>query len=435
MEKEPHNQPTDVNGDDPQSRATADVTPEWLAGELFEDLLKDKFPEYKSIAKFAVRPGVKSGENFMTLLQRIHLDVVMQDATKTAVSYMVKTLPTNQFIRNLVQYWQIFDKESCTYNTYLPAFEEMYRNCGLDVKFGPKVFQLPVPVEHEGEILVMEDLRPIGFTNIKRQEGMDKAHTEATLRKVAQLHAASAVYYDLHGPYPQLYDKCYCCEVDESYPARATRTKLLRECLPLYGDVCHLDEKLHSFCELACDPNQEAVPQQPHEFYVLNHGDLWSNNVMFRYDDSAAIKDTYLLDYQLNLYGSPAVDLYYLLLSSTNLDVKVSLFEYFVSFYHGELVKCLKLLKYGKKIPTLRDIHVALYRHGNWAYSIVSDLLPIILSDQSEDINVDVWLDDKNADMRRKMYRSQRYIDHMTQLLPWLETRGLLNFIPEGEVF
>ncbi|XP_017490782.1 PREDICTED: uncharacterized protein LOC108378978 [Rhagoletis zephyria] len=87
MEKEPHNQPSDVNGDDPHSRATADVTPEWLAGELFEDLLKDKFPEYKSIAKFAVRPGVKSGENFMTLLQRIHLDVVMQAVFKSDITF------------------------------------------------------------------------------------------------------------------------------------------------------------------------------------------------------------------------------------------------------------------------------------------------------------------------------------------------------------
>lgn len=104
----------------------------------------------------------------------------------------------------------------------------------------------------------------------------------------------------------------------------------------------------------------------PKEFNVLNHGDCWSNNIMFQYDAEGKIVDTVLIDYQMVNYGSPAKDLLYFLLSSTAHDLKVKEFNYLIKFYHENLVKNLALLKYPKKLPTLKEIHCAIIKYGIW---------------------------------------------------------------------
>lgn len=100
------------------------------------------------------------------------------------------------------------------------------------------------------------------------------------------------------------------------------------------------------------------------EFNVLNHGDCWSNNIMFQYDDSGKIKNTLFVDFQVGKYGSPANDLYYFILSSANKDIKLAQFDYMIRFYYDHLVANLKLLHYHRPLPKLKNIHAALLKNG-----------------------------------------------------------------------
>jgi len=85
---------------------------------------------------------------------------------------------------------------------------------------------------------------------------------------------------------------------------------------------------------------------------------------MFQYDAFGKIKEVYLVDYQLPKYGTVAQDLLYFLLSSTKLEDKLAKFDYYIKIYHDNLVEHLKILKYSKPIPSLRDIHLALFKYG-----------------------------------------------------------------------
>lgn len=105
---------------------------------------------------------------------------------------------------------------------------------------------------------------------------------------------------------------------------------------------------------------------KPGEFNALNHGDGWANNIMFQYNDENGPANTYFVDLQVPKWGTVAQDLYYFLISSTSLDVKISKFDYFIWFYHSELVKHLILLDYSKPLPTLRSIHDALNKYSGW---------------------------------------------------------------------
>lgn len=103
---------------------------------------------------------------------------------------------------------------------------------------------------------------------------------------------------------------------------------------------------------------------QPTEFNVLNHGDCWTNNIMFQYDAFGRIKDTLFVDFQVSKYGSPANDLYYLILSSAHKDIKLKQFDYLIRFYYEHLIENLQLLQYHRPLPKLKNIHISLLRNG-----------------------------------------------------------------------
>lgn len=102
----------------------------------------------------------------------------------------------------------------------------------------------------------------------------------------------------------------------------------------------------------------------PREFNVLNHGDCWSNNIMFQYDAFGKIKNTLFIDFQVGKYGSPANDLYYFILSSANKEIKLKEFDYLIRFYYDNLIENLKLLQYHRPLPKLKNLHIALMNNG-----------------------------------------------------------------------
>lgn len=101
------------------------------------------------------------------------------------------------------------------------------------------------------------------------------------------------------------------------------------------------------------------------EFNVLNHGDFWCNNFLFQLN-SGKIQDICFVDFQLPKYGTPAHDLFCLLMTTPNIHIKLEKFDDFVEYYHRELVAHLELLKYARKRPTLTELQTNLRKNSLW---------------------------------------------------------------------
>lgn len=89
---------------------------------------------------------------------------------------------------------------------------------------------------------------------------------------------------------------------------------------------------------------------------------MWINNVMFQHDQGK-VKDVYLLDHQVTKYGNPAQDLYFFLMSSPELELKVEQFDYLIRYYHDNLIENVQLLKYTGFVPSLSELHIILFKH------------------------------------------------------------------------
>jgi thiamine kinase-like enzyme len=97
---------------------------------------------------------------------------------------------------------------------------------------------------------------------------------------------------------------------------------------------------------------------------VLNHGDGFLNNMMFKNAGDEKTAEVNFIDFQLSFWGSPAYDLIVFIVSSVADDVKVKHFDDIIAVYHDKLESSLRDLEYDQNIPTLNELHIDLLEKG-----------------------------------------------------------------------
>ncbi|XP_052871116.1 uncharacterized protein LOC128276697, partial [Anopheles cruzii] len=180
------------------------AVPSWMTENFFVEpiaarfgLLADEF----NIEALDVKLATEAGDNFVSIMYRVGVSVQVASDTpgeRRAVSLIVKALPNMGLSEEMITAMNVFPKEIAVYTDILPAFERLYRDAGVVVAFGPRC------VKHcaqPTDIIVMEDLKDHDFRMANRRNGLDMDHCQTLLRRLAQFHAASAVYYERNGPY------------------------------------------------------------------------------------------------------------------------------------------------------------------------------------------------------------------------------------------
>lgn len=165
------------------------------------------------------------------------------------------------------------------------------------------------------------------------------------------------------------------------------------------------------------------------DFNVLNHGDLWVNNIMYRYNSEGVPIEAMLVDFAISYFGSPAIDLSFLLFTSSADDVNEEQFDHVLQIYHQSLLETLNQLGYSRKLPTLLDIQEDMLRKGFIGVMYATFLLPlrVIEDTASADLGHLLGSNEEAVQFRGSLYQNPRYQRRMEYLLNYFDRKGYLE--------
>ncbi|XP_017007679.3 uncharacterized protein CHKov2 [Drosophila takahashii] len=408
---------------------TDQTTPKWVNKEIFHGLLEQSNQNFKAILKFVPTSAISKGENYLTIVLRIQIEMQLKDDSTEDVSYILKIPLVPEDQEN--DFHDMFEAEMDMYDHLIPELEDLYaKNTPISPKFKPLHLKFPGS-EIKSDYILLEDLRKKGYRNADRSKGLEQFEVEAALKKLAQWHAASAKRVVELGEYKK--------GIRESY-FTSEHQKLLDDfninfCMPFLECMqkYNLDPGqlvlISDYTSKLTDLNIEFGKNDPMELSVLNHGDFWCNNFMFKYKDSSEVEDVCFVDFQLPKYGTPAQDLFCMLMTSPKFSIKLAKFDHFIDYYHQQLVDHLALLNYNRNAPTLAQFHTHLHRYSLWAFICAQRMLPIVLLPPGVDSNIGNIMGNSEEAMafKRKMFLLPAYVDQIKVILPWLINRGYIR--------
>ncbi|XP_017111274.1 uncharacterized protein LOC108135162 [Drosophila elegans] len=404
--------------------------PKWVNEDYFLPILEKDVENFDKIVTLTPIAATAPGENYTSIMIRVIVDILLKDGSEQQVSYILKTMLEADSGADVVNGMGLFPKERKMYEVHIPQFVKLYKEAGLDIELAPKC--LHVEATAELITLVFEDLSRQNFKNFDRLKGFDLAHMRHVLRKLAELHAASAVARELNGPYDPLYSiSMYNEKSRDMFESLGKLRQVQFHKAMRQWDL----EDAERYISQLWSPSEVFERAllvnrvDENEFNVLNHGDCWSNNIMFNYKDNGEIDRTLFVDLQIGKWGSPAQDLWYLITTSASLEIKVKEFDHFIRIYHERLNECLKLLNYSKPIPSLKDLHIMMLKYGFWGPLTALGVMMATLMPTNKDANMKMLMaTGPEADaVRYRTFINPYYANAMKLLLPFFDNKGLLK--------
>lgn len=110
--------------------------PKWLDKFYFNDILRKDYGQSK-IVRFNVAPANGKGENYASLMYRVKLTVETKEAGITHPNFIVKVNHAGM-AQEMMALFNVFPKEIEMYVDYLPKFEQLYKDVGETIRFGPR---------------------------------------------------------------------------------------------------------------------------------------------------------------------------------------------------------------------------------------------------------------------------------------------------------
>ncbi|SPP84315.1 uncharacterized protein LOC117585911 [Drosophila guanche] len=409
------------------------IIPDWINEKYFTGVLAKDEPNHVKILKFTKVAAIPPGENFTSTMIRVYIKLEMKDGSVKTKTYIFKTMLPEERGGSDINDFGLFPKEAKMYETYLPAFESMYRAAGWKIQLAPQCLHTE---ERNGNIhFIFEDLCVKRFKNIDRTKGLDLEHMTRALHKLAEYHAASAVYEEQHGPYPTEFLEGFVTLKTHKFHMDAFKLKerAFKKAMLTWGmDDAEKYVKEFPTADQYWAQSLSCLDVLPNEFNVLNHGDFWSSNLMSNYLPNGKIDELILVDFQIVKWGNPAQDLLFFIILSAATDIRIKEFDNLVRIYWDRLIVCLKVLKFKKPIPTLRDIQRSMYAKENsfYAFFALMNHLPIILFPTDKDSNLHNLSaeNEEGESLRLRLVSNPAFASVMKDLYPFLYNRGLLNF-------
>nr|CAI5838952.1 unnamed protein product [Callosobruchus analis] len=241
----------------------------WLNDALVED----------NFERFEVKltGEAERGEGFMGQVIFVIVEGVTKEGKSKRLDLVVKVSKDNETFRESIGK-MVFEREMHMYEDVFVTFAALQKQNQVLVI---------MPTFEKKEILILEDLRPLGYELHDKKVCLNIDHTRVVLQEYAKLHALSFALKDQN---KVMFDKLAGSSEDllldflskASTKRNINKTiKSVLTSLKERGDV-HLHEKFEEITKGGAD-KVVKIFQTIDEQAVMLHGDCWNNNFMFRY--------------------------------------------------------------------------------------------------------------------------------------------------------
>lgn len=268
--------------------------------EYIRDLLNNiaKSEGFQLGHKIELKSGSNHGDNFLGVMVSATISgtrsVNDRVSSSDKLHLLCKLAPSNAARRIEFRTDIVFTREAFAYNTILPMLVDFQREKGLttDECFAafPKCYVAIADNEKNQHVIIMEDLRPKQFVMWPKNILLPAQHSYMVVEGLAKLHAVSfalkdqrpaeyaklkdlndlmAIFFE-NGTWREMIGASFKRAIDaldrEEHrkileDVKANITELFDDCIK--GDVCE-------------------------PFGAVGHGDCWSNNLLFRYNESVS---------------------------------------------------------------------------------------------------------------------------------------------------
>lgn len=199
------------------------------------------------------------------------------------------------------------------------------------------------------ECLFLEDLTTKQFSMIdRRNETISAEHVNLVMKSIGKLHAIS---FALRDQQPEKFREIvsplkdlFMNEESELFKVHFEKMKsCVLGCLSSDKDSFLISRlnKLYenSSFEIAAKCVNGALAEP---YSVVCHGDCWTNNTMFKYDETNKPTQVCLIDWQILRYCSPVTDLVYYIFLCTTKEMRDLHYDTFLKNYHESLSSHLR---------------------------------------------------------------------------------------------
>ncbi|XP_017079630.2 uncharacterized protein LOC108113547 [Drosophila eugracilis] len=400
---------------------------DWLTSEYLEAALQQHYENNQLRVEFvAINPALGKGENYGAILSRIRLVYRNRLGSKVEEHLIAKTILENEDVETKEKKapYDIYNRELEIYEKVLPKLQKIA---------GEQLCPTVLHIDRQRGALIMEDLRYKGYVMAPRLERLNEHHVSLVLRKLAKMQAASAVLEENSKESPfslTKYDRGFFNRYTESFSAYFLGC--LMSCAnylktqPGYGCQAKLLENLaphYMRLGLRCFQPEDA------HINVLTHGDLWTNNMMFKYEEGVP-SDVLLIDFQYAFWGSPTLDIHHLLNTSAVEQVRSELQIKMRCVYHDVFVEELKRHGFkSQRLPSRKQFHLESEQKRFYAVHCGLLLQPVLLNTDETDADFAALLSDqpRGMNMKRRLYLNSAIQDSIRQLVGQFELEGLLD--------
>lgn len=352
--------------------------PEWL-NEKFLCASLEADEGSVNVIEFKCSPAVTKGNNNFSSLFRVSVTFSKEEdcSILKSVSLIVKAPVAGVFMKDLAEKMKVVEKEVLVYKELMPAMHRTLEN----VTFTPRSHH-----SARDDVIVLEDLNEKGYRMCNRLEQLDRDHCVNVMTTLAKFHATSVA---LHEKNPELIEEVgrkfvftddIAQENREQFSAIFEKNLICTaRAVNTFEGYQHFSEKILQQVDTLWDRMVIMSSKKKH-VKVLNHGDLWTNNILFKYDELGKVVDVKLIDLQLCKYSTPGVDIQTFLASSAEAKVRENAYCDLVNTYRETFNSTLRKLNCNVRLSAeeleeeirFADIH---------GFFVVCSLVPVVLAE------------------------------------------------------